>query len=232
MKYLVSKVFFSKIKLTVHSIQAFILAQLAAHPSRRYSDMKPISMEPAKFMYHLNLLIKDEMVIKDNKLYSLTPKGKQFVDRFDLNELRPYSYPRITIAMLYEHPEHGVLLWRREQQPAHGLVGFILQDVQFDYSSPLTDFAAAAFSEYSGIKTTFSHRADGYVRLYNSGQLEGNMLTHVMYAKGDEKPTNDELLWMRDIPPNEIISSVSEIIEMLAKNSEHFFFEIDVEQRP
>ncbi len=71
----------------------------------RYRDLKPAHMEPSQFMYHLRSLIREELVEKHEHLYQLTFKGKQFIDLFDNENLKPRIYPRVAVALVYEHAD-------------------------------------------------------------------------------------------------------------------------------
>ncbi len=192
----------------------------------RYSDLKPAHIEPSQFMYHLKSLIREELVEKHEQVYRLTFKGKQFIDLFDDENLIPRTHPRITVALVYEHPNKGILLQKRDQQPAFGYVGFLLVDVPLDYSPPLIRFASQRFLDNTGIRIEFQHRGDGYILLMNKGMLEGNMLTHVMYAQGRAEPAaQTEYIWRNDIGNARLLSSTSEVLDLLHNKQEHFFFE-------
>lgn len=214
----------------MHEIQKFIIVQLSENTGLRYSQMRPPSMEPSQFMYHLKILINKDLVVKLDSGYSLTKKGVQFVDHFDDENLELYEYARVTVAFVYEHTEHGVLLMQRQHQPAIGRIGFYLVDVPFDYTPPLTNFATKHFERIAGINCSFTHRANGYIRLNKNNILEANMLTHVLYSKDNKMPEmNIESVWQKDANKSKIFSSTAEIIELLSSNDEHFFFELETE---
>lgn len=213
----------------MHTTQIFILTQLTDSDGLRYTDMRPQTMDASKFMYHLKSLIAAGLVAKKDGLYILTSSGTQFVDKFDETNLAPFSHPRVTVSLIYEHPQNGTLLVRRDQQPARGSVGFILQDVPIDYAPPLTEFAKQSFVDLTGIEATFTHVGDGYIRLMSNGNLDGNMLTHVMVAKGTELPsTKQRLIWLEDADQKLVLPSVMHVLDLIKKNQEHFFFEYDM----
>ncbi len=211
----------------MHSIQLFILLQLADSDSLRYSDMRPPSMEASQFMYHLKALAKNGLVDKRDARYQLTAKGKLYVDRFDHQSMRPHDYPRVTIALLYEHENNGWLLVKRTQQPAIGRVGFLLVDVPIDYPVPLATFAAQSFEEATGIHASFVHRADGYIRVNKGEYLEGNMLTHIFCAHGKDMPKreNSSFTWSSVAPETDLFSSTTFVINKLSTRDTFFFFE-------
>lgn len=213
----------------MHSTQIFILTQLTDSDGLRYTDMRPATMEASKFMYHLKALIHEGLVAKKDNLYVLTSSGTQFVDKFDEANLMPFSHPRVTISLLYEHAQKGPLLVWRDQQPALGSVGFILQDVPIDYPPPLTEFAKQKFIELTGINTTFSHVGDGYIRLMRNNNLGGNMLTHLMVAKDTILPNSDpNLIWLSDAEPKDILPSAMYVLDLINTSQTHFFFEYEM----
>ncbi len=213
----------------MHPTQIFILTQLTDSDGLRYTDMRPTTMEASKFMYHLKALISVGYVAKQDGLYVLTSDGTQFVDKFDEDNLTPFNHPRVAVSLIYQHPQKGTLLIWRDQQPARGSIGFLLQDVPIDFTPPITSFAAQQFKELTGINTSFSHVGDGYIRLMNNGGLDGNMLTHLMVARGTEEPTNNpNFRWSQDADQNLILSSANYVLDLVETSDSHFFFEYDM----
>lgn len=214
----------------MHRIQTIVLSQLMECEALRYSQLKPKQMEPSQFMYHLKVLIEGGLVEKWEGQYRLTAEGKQHTDRFDDENQSLRTYPRITVAVLYEHPDKGMLLKKRVHQPGFGLVGFVLFDVPLDFAFPLQGFAERSFAERTGINASLVHRGDGYIRVLNNGALEGNMLTHIFYGTGSEMPRQDEaLVWQEAIGESPLFSSTTHVLQLLESRQDYFFFEYETD---
>lgn len=209
----------------MHRVQQFVIMQLAENDQLRYSDMKSKGMEPGQFMYHLNLLVDKGLVAKTAKTYALTPLGIQFVDRLSENDLMPFSYPRIALALIYKSKDKGVLLSKRIRQPGIGMAGFLLVDVPLDFTPPLSSMAIDTFRKLTGKVEDWQHRADGYIRVISDNRLIANMMTHVYMVEGNAFTVSDELVWQNDIDAKDIIESSLLVLGDLAKNDSHFFFE-------
>lgn len=210
----------------MHPIQQFILLQLSENEGLRYSDIKPRSMEAAQFMYHLKQLSASGLVNKSSATYSLTPLGIQYIDRLNEQNLSPFSYPRIALALIYKSPTKGILLSRRSRHPGIGKVGFILIDLTIDFVPPLKQAATEAFFGITKRSIDFNHRADGYIMVCDNGAAVANMLSHVFTAEGqDFIPSSKELVWQNEVNNNDIFVSTWLVLKDLESKKDHFFFE-------
>lgn len=182
-------------------------------------------MEPAQFTYHLKQLVNQGLVVKSDEVYGLTAKGVEFIDRFDNEKLEPVSYPRVTVSLLYESSDRGLLLRVRDRRPGIGKPGLILKDVGIDVNFPLNDFADSAFFALTGESASFRQAGYGYVRAIESSQAFGNMLTHVFYAKGPYfQPKDSDFIWQSDTEEQDIFPSTLFILDLVSKSSGSLFY--------
>lgn len=214
----------------MHHVKIFILLQLSESASKRYSELKPKTMEPAQFMYHLKQLIDVGLVIKEDESYRLSSSGVQYIDKLNDDDLTPNKYPRVTMSMIYMSPKNGALLFRQDRRPGLGLIGFFVQDVSIDFPGPLENFAKQSFKSSTGLEADFKHRADGYIRVNTDGKLLANMLTHVMVAVGpDFEIDKDDFIWEKDASKDKMFESAVYVLDELSKTEDLFFFDNSIE---
>lgn len=60
----------------MHEIQIYILTSLLKNNSSTFTSMKPPDIENDQYNYHLKYLISQEFIVKNNRNYQLTMKGK------------------------------------------------------------------------------------------------------------------------------------------------------------
>lgn len=206
---------------------------LITHPQSKYSELKPRHMEGSKFTYHLQKMINQQLVQKNQDgTYSLTSKGKLFADRFELDTLTVLEQPRIVCLVACYEPSKGWLLFTRNQQPTIHMAGFAKVDVEF--GSMLHDQVSRAFTDLSGLEVALNYRAHGYVTQKTpDGELESRVMIHLYYG---ENPSGELRLqtdsgtfgWYLDDEltnmPNLIPSTVP-LMTKLQQSPSPFFFE-------
>ncbi len=212
-------------------MQLFILAQLSESNGLRFSDLKPGRMEPGQFMYHMNKLLEAGLVTKAGGSYHLGDQGIRFIDQFNLENLQPFSYPRLTVSLLYLSSDKGCLLSEINRQPLLGEIGLIVRDVPLELNDSLATFAASSFKEASGKTVEFIHIADGYIKLVDSGKVIANMLTQVMLAKGPSfEPLDDSLIWQATLNKDKkLYPSTEYVLKMLDRQLIDPFFELSID---
>ena len=79
-----------------HHIQKSILKYLTKQQTARYSQMRPPKVDSNLYAYHLKSLLKTGFIIKNNKDYSLSPSGLNYVETVSLDKFQIHSQPKIT----------------------------------------------------------------------------------------------------------------------------------------
>jgi hypothetical protein len=108
-----------------HHIQKRIISDLIICESARYAELKPSYIEGNVFTYHLQSLIRQKLIAKNNDgSYSLTNDGKLYGINSSLKakELLEQAHPIILISV---RDGSQWLLRKRLVQPMFGKVGFI-----------------------------------------------------------------------------------------------------------
>jgi hypothetical protein len=216
----------------MNRVQLFILAQLGESESLRFSELKPKSMEPAQFMYHMNRLIESGLVHKQDNRYLLSDQGIQFIDRFSLDQLEPISYPRLGLSLVYRSKDKGYLLSKINRQPLLGQIGLIIFDVPLELKTSIVDFATDCFQQLTGRSVVFTHFADGYIKLLNNNKITANMLTHVMSSDGPSfkiAANEASLIWQSELPIDQPLYSSTAFVLDKITTGDRSFFELNVE---
>jgi 8-oxo-dGTP pyrophosphatase MutT (NUDIX family) len=212
----------------MHWIQKHVLAQLITNPRLRYAKIKPANVEGNLFMYHLRALLKEGLVEKsEGGFYELTPAGKLYADRLSLQTLTPRVQPRIVTLITCRNDSGEWLLYRRKRQPLLGQVGFPYGKLHLDEA--VEDAAARELMEKTGVRATLEHRGDGYITIYEGGDIVSQILFHLFYGSDPKGKIKDsqrsgEVFWGRVEDQENLIKSVPDLIKLLDKHPGDRFF--------
>lgn len=183
-------------------------------------------------MYHLKTLQQSGLVDKVDARYRLSAEGKRYIDRANADNLLLREQARIAALIICKHPRRRHLYIQRNSQPAFGYLGFPLVDIPIDFTMPIADYVATRFQTMTGLQLSLTHRADGYINLWQGGQLEGSLLAHVMCAEAssDQLQLADQThdyIWENDAAfnPEKLLASCSYLLNLLDQRPGHFFFE-------
>lgn len=214
----------------MHRIQQHILSVLIAHPSARYSDLKPRDLESNLFMYHLHQLIQQEYVakLKDGS-YSLTAPGMVYADSLSLKTFQPRLQPRI-VTLLAVHNDPGqYLMYRRKRQPLFGMIGFPYGKVHS--GERVLDAANRELLEKTGLRAAMTHQGDGYITMSQNDKVVSQILFHFFVGHSPEgqlkRSTNvGDSFWAdpTQVPGWELMPSVTDLLEA-ARSGQRFFME-------
>ncbi len=112
----------------LHPIQNQTLKNLMFSTGLRYTEMKPDrEMENNQFQFHLDQLIKNNLVTKDSEVYKLTEPGKQYVKLVDNQTGEIIKQPHISVraaCVRKDGRENEYLFYTRLKHPYYGCQGF------------------------------------------------------------------------------------------------------------
>lgn len=118
-----------------HSLQLRILKRLLFAQKLRYSDLKPtVRIANNLLDFHLNRLVKEGFVQKENKNYSLTNLGKEYANRMDTKETLIPNQSKISVWICCQKTRQNnnhYLIYTRLKHPFYGCQGFITGKVKF-----------------------------------------------------------------------------------------------------
>lgn len=100
-----------------HHIQRYIIKTLLTSETARFSEMKPSKTETNLYSYHLKILIKNGLVKKLDRCYSLSQKGLTYVDRINAQTGKSRLQPKIIVMILVQDGYGNMIVQKRSKQP-------------------------------------------------------------------------------------------------------------------
>lgn len=191
--------------IKIHEFQISILKELLFKPEARFRDLKKVDVTNDHFTFHVNHLIKEGLIVKQNGKYSLTDQGKEFANRMDTDALKLERQAKLAIAIHAVRKNKGVteyLVHRRLKEPFYGWYGSHSGKIRWG-ENPLV-CAQREFLEETGLTGKFTLR--GIVH-YHHFHKDGRLLEDKYFwvfrvedTKGDfkEKVPEGENIWMTE----------------------------------
>lgn len=113
---------------TIHTIQAKILNVLRFRKEARFSELNVEELTNDHFTFHVNRLLSLGFIAKTNGTYTLTDKGKEFVNRLDEEMVAVIKQGKIAVLIVCTDESDGetkYLIQQRFKQPFYGFYWFI-----------------------------------------------------------------------------------------------------------
>ena len=195
----------------------------------RFTDLRPKGVDSNLFSYHLKLLIGRGYVAKNDRGYTLSHKGMQYVDRVSTAGMKPRTQPKIITMLFVQKPDGAILLQRRSKQPHINTWTLPYGKIHIEDES-LENAAIREASEKLGSSPAVAqHLGDCYIRVAHSGAVENTTLAHVMAVRTTEVLAKDTLAWVHAVDLNNLplAPAVRQIVACCG-NSRLFFEEFTV----
>ncbi|MDP2946006.1 MAG: hypothetical protein Q8N61_00945, partial [bacterium] len=114
-----------KKEIQLHSSQAEILRVLLFNPKPRFRDLNCQRLSTDHFSFHIKSLTEAGLIVKREKNYCLTPIGKEFANRLDVERQTPQIEKQAKVGVLiFAVQKQGnietYLLQQRLKQPYFG----------------------------------------------------------------------------------------------------------------
>jgi ADP-ribose pyrophosphatase YjhB (NUDIX family) len=216
-------------------IQYHILNELTCYATRRYSQLRPRDVEGNLFMYHLKGLMRDGLVMKNDRDYTLSPAGLEFAGTLSLATGKTRKQPKVLTAVVYQNAA-GEYLWSRwHRQPNIGLVSFPHGMVH--YGETLQAMAALELAEKGGLTADLTNMGTVEVRGHRDDTLDRHMLVHLFRASNVQphlqeqlRPEVSEPFWARfeTLGPDQFVPGFYEIAQLVQQSEDRIFAELDV----
>ena len=221
----------------MHYIQAKILQKLLYANTLKYAEMRPTGIESNHFAYHLTQLLRDGLVVKKDKAYTLGPRGLSYVDRVSQEKMVDRLQPHIVTAIDITNDQGETLLLRRHFQPYIYKLSLPLGKTHYDET--IMEAAVRELDEKTGLRDVpLTYRGHVYITSQQSGVTISKILCHVFSGTTSQHvaPKTDHrgtTLWARiaDQPATDFMPGMLRIHQLLQSSSEPFFDEI-VEEVP
>jgi 8-oxo-dGTP pyrophosphatase MutT (NUDIX family) len=217
----------------VHHIQLKILRKLLYSNGGNYAALRPEGIESNHYAYHLEQLIRDGLVYKDDKTYRLTPDGLALVDRMNPDNLVRRLQPNIVTAIDLTTPDGKTLLFQRNLQPYIDLIGFPKGRLHLD--EELLPAAERELFEKTGLEhIPLTHRGMAYVDAKQNGETVSKVLYHVFHGEVacelavSLSSDRGRCFWadIRTIPPDHFMPGFLALKRALQESDTLFFLEL------
>jgi 8-oxo-dGTP pyrophosphatase MutT (NUDIX family) len=217
-----------------HYLQMQILRELIFTPEASFSELNTMGLSSDQFNYHLSELVKDGMISKLNKRYTLTAKGKEYANRMDTENAAIEKQPKVAIMVLGKKRQAGKILYliqQRLKHPYYGYLGFITGKVRF--GDTIINTARREYQEETGLHSgKFELRFILHEHVYSEkGELLEDKIFHVFLAtslKGELKDVKEgKNKWMERsefLGQEKIFYDEADILAA-AENPKNFFIE-------
>ncbi len=164
-------------------IQNHILSKLKNAQSLRYSELQPEKVPNDLFNYHLQYLVKKELVIKLDDGYSLSKNGiKYMADPYSTSDqiTSLFKINVITIVSRVVNGKIEILNQLRKSNPSYGKVGVMGGVV---LKGELIESAATRkLKQETGLDAGFKLVGSERRIMYKSGELFSDLLFPIAYA--------------------------------------------------
>lgn len=213
----------------MHHIQKTIISTLAQKIHLSFSELKPQDIENKLFDYHLKLTIRDDLVVKDSKGYSLSTTGRKMWKRISENSELTSERAFSVLFMVIKNSDDEWLLYRRKTHPLLGRVGF-MHSVPIAHET-ITETAKRSVQAQTGLTGDFVVLGSGYFRVYEDNQLES--FTHFTLLSCENidgtLTASDKLadyFWIRnpDFERDDMLPNMKLLVEQYDKSGDVLFF--------
>lgn len=215
-----------------HIIQREILAKLITNPYLRYSKLKPKNIESNHLIYHLKVLMRDGLVVKnEDGLYLLSSKGKQLADSMSLTNYQPRKQPNIVTLITAQNSKGQWLVYKRKRQPLINQVGFVYGKLHL--GETVEQAAHRELKEKTNLECELTHRGDGYITIYEQNEVVSQVMFHLFYGKNPygeisktNKPGVAAWAWEAEFAHPPFMPSMQDLVEKINTSKDRFFVEL------
>ncbi|MBD3366117.1 NUDIX domain-containing protein [candidate division WWE3 bacterium] len=162
-------------------IQDLILTNLLnTKDPARYSEIQVDTVDNDLFNYHLQQLVKRNYVLKEDKLYSLSNKGKEYVHKLDVKG-HLHDLFKVSVLAYVTNSAGELLLQKRLRHPYFGEIGVVAGKMLLGESAE--DAAKRKLLEETGLTCNF--RLVGVIRKTRKDtedKIIEDTLFHVCYG--------------------------------------------------
>lgn len=223
----------------MHRLQQHILKEITLTGPRRFTELKPKSIEGNKFVYHLHALIREGYVAPHKNAYILTAAGKRYAERMSLESYQERVQPKIVTLLVLKNKQGEYLLYKRRRVPFRNMVSFPYGKMHL--GERVEDAAARELIEKTGLSAVLTFRGSVYLAIHDEEEIVSHMLCHVFTGKkyqGDlraQTPAGD-CFWGNPytLDTRFCMPGTQQVLKQLQSSKKNFFAEyfLDVHEEP
>lgn len=168
---------------SLSSIQNHIISKLKNAKSLRYSEMQPDKVPNDLYNYHLQFLVKKDLVIKSGDGYSLSDAGIKYVADANTNNDSLNSLFKMNVITIVSRVIDGkieILNQVRKSNPSYGKVG-VMGGVTLK-GEVLEASATRKLKQETGLEAKFKIVGCERRIMYKGGELFSDVLFPITYA--------------------------------------------------
>jgi len=212
-------------EIKVHEFQISILRELLFKPNARFRDLKKFDVTNDHFTFHINHLLKEGLITKNNGKYSLSDEGKEFANRMDTDALKIEKQAKVAVAINAVRKVGNIteyLVHKRMKEPFYGWYGSHSGKIRWG-ENPL-ECAKREFLEETGLTGNFTHKGIvHYLHFHKDGRLLEDKYFWVYKAEDTrgklrEKVPEGENIWMTEKEFRRIknvFATMDEVLEVI-----------------
>lgn len=161
------------IEKTLHQAHVAIIHVLLFRPDARFAELQKASkLTSDHFNFYLKQLLDEGFVAKNSKgMYYLTPKGKEFANRFDTDARQVERQPKTAVCLMIRKNEKQ-LVQQRLKQPFYGYWGRPTGKIR--WGETILEAAARELMEETGLTADLQFESIYHKMDYN--QATGELL--------------------------------------------------------
>ena len=158
----------------LHKAHVAIIHELLFRPDARFAELQKASqLQSDHFNFYLKQLLEDGLIVKnDAGAYHLTPKGKEFANRFDTDARTVERQPKVAVCLMVRRSDGKWLVQQRLKQPFYGYWGRPTGKIR--WGETILQAAARELMEETGL--TADLQFDSIYHKQDFNQQTGEML--------------------------------------------------------
>lgn len=215
-----------------HHLQRQMLHTLIKYDTARFADLRPKTVDSNAATYHLQQLVKQGLIEKNDGHYRVTAQGKIAGATVTLTKSEQLAQAHTVFFIAAQNDDGDWLLRKRLFHPMLHKSGFVHGEPIA--GTPITDTVRTIFTEKTGLtSSTIVPRGSGYITLRDElGQPESFIHFTLFYAEnisGEliEECGNGENYWHSgSFTGDDLIPSMQTLIRKLTASDEHFYIEL------
>ena len=176
----------------LHPAHVAILHVLLFRPDARFAELQKASeLSSDHFNFYLRQLLDEKFVTKNEAgAYHLTPKGKEFANRFDTDERKVERQPKVAVCLMIRSDDGRQVVQQRLKQPFYGYWGRPTGKIR--WGETILEAAARELMEETGLEADLT-----FERVYHKMDYEretGKLLEDKIFFIVGGKNARGELI--------------------------------------